>query len=407
MHRTLASTNEVIMRWRVALAAVLLVVGLASNGDAAVNTIVGMNVDASTPPAPTGFCGGSFNMTYDSTLTVPLGTVDAGSFVTFRAAPLENGFDGVGYGLAMNGANTVLSLLTFDLSVNPTSVNAVAAISTANVPDAAADSGQPVVYDSTKANAFVVLGRQASAPCNIAQCVHIRGFTNTTAGTDIQDTTLSISSVNGAYVIPGDSYWTVATTSGQVLAKYTTGYTRIGGVTVLSPGNVYVDFAHDDAYLYAVVLLGGTYNIRRINRATLAIVSDTPYTSVQRTSLIHVNGFLYMGQAGLLEKIDTATMGVVGTMTLGVLEAPHHASAQFDTVNDRLYMALGNAGGVSTNIRRINLNTFVSEQTLGIPLRIGNNGIGFDLQHKRIWSANNTGSGVGNQMQVSRVTTCP
>lgn len=346
---------------------------------AAPSTIVGLSVDVSAPPPPSGFCTTALNMTDKGTLT---SSIDGSVLAVFKAAPLENSYLGVGYAIA-TGAGSNTRVATFDLTTSPVTLTGSALINTAGVPDAV-NQIRSNAYDTTRASGKMILaGTRLNAPCNVNPCIHARTFSGTST---IADTNTSTTlTVGGSTMdsIDGDSYWVgYGITGGTTIGKFNTSFTFLNQLAFTA--NLYGGITHDDNYVYATINLAGTYNIRRIDRTTLAVNDFALFAGTVSSEIHHVNGFLYVGQSGTLQKVRTSDMTIVTSLALAGGEVPLLDGISYDATNDRMYVV--STGGGATQFRRINLNTFTSEQTLGIGAVGQGSGVGFDFVHQNIYA---------------------
>jgi hypothetical protein len=376
---------------------------------------VGASSDGAAPSPPTGLCSGgqTLTLTNGGAVIVPLVTADSGTGSIFKAGPLENSFGGIGYGVAVGGATPTQTLITFNLDNVPATVISSVAISVANNPDLA-NAFRANIYDTTRVGngGFLLAGTQTTAPCTggLANCLHWRGYTNTTASLDTQD--LGVITASGYFILYRDevssTYWVAYTISGgSTIRKFDNGLTSIGAIAVTP--NLYGDITGDGTYIYTTINLVGVHNIRRIKISDLTITDFPIVGAASVTAIYAYGGSLYVGivqgGTGNIKQVNPATGAVTGTIVLGMTEDILRGGQLFDAVNNRLYVVT-NDTGVATNYRRVNLSTFTNEQTLNTGIIPQTFGTGFDLPHQHIWQASITGVGVGNQFILQKVNLC-
>lgn len=350
--------------------------------------IIGGNADGSIPPSPTGICSTSLNVTDKGTLTT---SVDASALAVFKAGPTENGSQGIGYALATDGVSNT-RLVTFDLSATPLVQTGNVLVNTAGVPDFA-NQVRGNVYDGI----FTVAGTQPSVPCNINSCIHFRTFSGT--ATVSSTTTGGLTSSGGfSAAFTNNEYWVAYTSGGgSTIGKFTKGYTFVSELAATT--NLYGGITSDDTYIYAVINLTGVYNVRRVNRTTSVVTDFALFGGTITQQIYYIGGFLYVGQSGAIQKVRTSDMTIVDTLTLAVGEAPILNGMSFDAANQRLYVVSSAAG--ATQLRRINLSPFTSEQVFGKGLLPQDAGTGFDFLHQNIYQVTS-----GANLLVNRYGLC-
>lgn len=386
---------------------VLLLCGLPVVAEAAKIPIVGATSDAAPQIPPTGLCTGGRTLTLTDGGTVTT-AVSATGIAVFKAAPLESAFGGVGYALATETATNNTRLVTYNLDAVPATVTGNVLVTTAGVPDLA-NSLRANIYDPTRVGAggFLEWGVQQTAPCvaGLTNCLHIRGYTNTSTSIDLAYTgVVGINGTNVAYEVPdSSSYWLAyQTAAGSTIRKFDSAL-NAGSAIAFTP-NPYADMTSDSTYVYAMVNIGGVQNIRRIRISDLAMTDFPLVGATGSTAITHVDGNLYIGVAqagtGNIKRVDTSTMTVTGTIVLGPSEGIVSGGMSYDTANNRLYTVA--IDGVSAVYRRVNLSTFLSEQSLvnavGFPEA---NGTGFDFPHQHIWQVTR-----GANLLLSKVNLC-
>jgi len=381
-----------------------IVVGINESYAVGVSSIGGMSVDATAPPPPSGLCSGGRTLTLTDGGTVTTTAIATAAGV-FKAAPSENTYEGVGYGLAAHSGTNDTRLLSFDLGVTPITVTGNVLVNTASVPDTGTQI-RANIYDSSRAGSggFLVFGSRTDASCTSGVfCLHIRGYTNTTTLIDLTYTAVrAASSFYIAYMIPdSSSYWVAyqIPAAGHTIRKFDSGLNSIGAIT--DTPNTFNDITSDGtAFVYATVNIGGTESVRRIRISDLAI-TDFAVVGGVNGAILYVNGFLYVGQPAAIKKVRVSDMTVVDTLL--VTETPIVGGFSYDAVNDRMY-SIGTIAG-TTQYRRINLNTFTSEQNLGIASVLSTEafGTGIDFIHQRIWQAL---AQAGNNLVIQKINLC-
>lgn len=391
---------------RKAIGVLLLCLIVPSVTSASRITIIGAEINGVLPDPPTGLCNGgrTLILTDGGTVTTAVSATQA---AVFKAAPLENSLGGVGYALASQTATSNTRLVTFNLDLVPALQTGNVLVTTAGVPDISG-SIRANIYDPTRASAggFLEFGVQQTAPCTggLVNCLHIRGYTNTTTVLDLVYTGIvGINGTNIAHeVSDSSSYWLAySTAAGGIIRKFDSSLNSIGAIAATT--NSYADMTSDSTYIYATVDIAGTQTIRRIRISDLAI-TDFPIAGTSINSIYYVNGNLYLGivggGTGNLKRISTTTMAVTGTIALTASEGILAGGQSYDMANDRLYTV--SIDGSSAVYRRINLTTFTSEQSLvnatGFP-EVG--GTGFDFPHQHIWQVTR-----GTNLLLSKVNLC-
>jgi len=368
-----------------------------------VSSIGGMSVDASVPLPPSGLCrSGIFSLTNAG--TVNSGVVGTGRNV-FKVGPTENSYGGVGYGLAVETATSNTRLLTFNLDTTPATLTGNVLVNTGNNPDSSVGV-LANIYDNSRvgSGAFLVFGTQVVAPCTggSSNCIHIRGYTDTTTSLDIISAGINTTTeFDLAYMVPdSSSYWVeYQVVGGSVIRKFNSGLSSVG--VIASTPNGYGGITSDNTYIYATVDLAGVPSIRRIRISDLAI-TDFALAGSVGMGITYANGFLFVGQTGEVRKVRTSDMTSVGVITT-VGETALGGGVEYDAVNNKIYVAGASAGAIT--FRRINPDTFVSEQSLviGTVLIASSQNIGFDFIHQRIWEAI---GGAGNNFVLQKINLC-
>jgi len=387
------------MMYKLYIALVLLIMMSSGNNAFGITTVVGASADATVPPPPSGVCNGTLTMTDGGTVT---STTNASSIAVFKAGSFENGNGGIGYGIASDGAGNT-TLISYDLDATPPVELGTLGVNAANSPDTAT-SMRPNFYDKNRSSAngkFVSLGDQIVAPCAINPCVHFRSYTNLVNVASIGGQ-LTAAGANAAYTVPdGSSYWVANNRPGaapqSVLEKYNSSFVFQAQTTPTT--NLFGDITSDSSFIYATIDIGGTFNIRRVDITTLAITDFALFGVTSSVAITHVNGFLYVGQSGAIQRVRTSDMTITGTLALAGGEAPVPGGMSYDTANARLYVVSSGAG--ATTYRRINLTTFTSEQSLGRALIPEAYGTGFDFPHQRIYQATR-----GANFLLTRINLC-
>lgn len=388
---------------------------------AIVNNIVGSSVDATIPPPPTGVCLSEvFNLTDGGLIEVPLSTADSGGYSIFKAAPLENG--SIGYGVAVGGVANIATLITFNLDTTPAIVTGSTVITTGSTPYIAnAMRGNIYDEDRVSSGGFLIAQTRTTAPCTggSVNCLNWTGYTDTTLTVDVTDLgTLTASGFNQLHKAVEQSpstYWAAytSTAGGTIIKKFNA---NLGAVaSIASTPNGYGGITSDNTYVYATVNLAGTYNIRRIKISDLTITDFSLFAGNVYNNIYHFNGKLYVAGieagTGMLKRVDTATMAIDGTITLGVNEDIVLDGIKVDIANQKMYTS-ARSGNTNVQIRRINISSFTSEQLLSIDTGgapgsgAQDKGTGFDFPHQHIWQAGISALGVFNRFRLYKINLC-
>lgn len=384
-----------------------MVLGTLCTSVGAVVKTVGGAADGTLPPAPTGLCTGgrTLQLTDGGTVTT---TVSATQVAVFKAAPLENSYGGVGYALSSETATSNTRLVIFNLDNTPATITGNVLVNTAANPDLS-NVIRANIYDSTRigSGGFLEFGTQVTIQCTggSVNCLHIRGYSDTTTLIDIAYP--SINTVSGffsAYMVSdSSSYWVAYTTvGGSAIRKLNGGLTSVG--VIADTPNLYGDITSDSIYVYATLNIGGVQNIRRINISDLTITDFPLVGAASAVAIYYYNGNLYVGVVqggtGNIKRVETTGMTVTGTLVLGPTEAIIQGGQLFDIANNRLYTV--SIDGATAVYRRINLTTFISEQSLvnavGFPEIYGT---GFDLPHQHIWQVTR-----GTNLLLTKINVC-
>lgn len=356
----------------------------------AVRFIIGGAISADVSPPPTGLCDGGRTLQLVEEETV-VTAINSTGLVVFKAASAENSFSGVGYGLATDGAATT-RIFNYDLASIPATLTGSAIVNLVNDPDVASGL-RPNIYDSTRlgGGAFLVAGTQVVTPCTgpSTNCVHFRGYVNTTAAVDVVTGSQTNAVVQVLVSTPDfTSYWISynrLSDSLNVVEKYNRSLISQGTTTGVS-NLIAQSLAADNSFIYRIVLSGGLYRLIR-NR-----VSDFNETDHGAYGATYVevgtvgNNNLFMATQGTLLRVDTTTMTQTGSITLASPTTfPLIDGFGYDSANNKLYVV--SADVLQTLVMRVNPDTFAIEQTLtlGGVLTPQQGGTGFDFIHQRIW----------------------
>lgn len=374
------------------LAVVILSVLQAS----AITRVVGASGGCDTTaigciPRPSGICTGTLTMTDGGTIATG---IDLNNMVAFKAGQDENLYAGVGYLYGNNGkfGGTVNTrVIPISLSSIPPVVTGNAITSTNGVPDAT-NASNGYIYDPARAQTggFIQFGTKADAPCTggAVNCLHLRSYKNATTQLDIAYTgVVTASGFYEAYLASDRSTWVayIDKAGGSSVVKLNSSFSVIG--TIPNTMQQYYGFADDGVYVYALATTGGSYFIRRMPIGGLTTTDFNVFGTNVSNVIAHVNGFLYVGQSGLIRRVRTSDMTITGTLNLTAGDGVLQYGMFYDVPNDRLYATASQ--GTSITMYRINLTSFTVEQTFsrGLGSSSGPYAVGYEFQNKRAWVA--------------------
>jgi len=381
-----------------------LMVLSASSHAVTISKIVGVSIDGTPPPPPSGLCPVPLNMTNVGIL--PL--AEEASHIQMGIGPLENA--GVGFAYA------TVRTATFDTKQYVINMGTFAVAGTTNI-NISDNPDNTNTLNASHYNAFeqkwTVIGQKLSAPCT--SCLHFRTYSN---GNILVDDALPGPTTNsGADFNPtvdsDNVYVLYATSGGQRLGKFeTTGYSTVDTVLV-SAVDGSQGLANDATFVY------GSFNaassVKRWLKSNIA-AGATDFTpgfvaGTLQGLTYDTNGNLYVParsaglSANVVYKVRTSDMTIVGQLNLG--NSQFLGKVLVDTVNDKLYVFVS-SGSTNLQLLRVNRNTLAVEQTFNGSSATNGPRLEFsqiDVLHQTAYVLFN-GAG-GEVAKIQKISLCP
>lgn len=385
---------------------------LALPAHASVTQIIGMSADRGIIPPPSGLCSGSkiFNMVQQGLLTM----TEATAVQFFDVGPLEDSFDGNGYFLINNGANTNT---LYRIPLNTFTVGGTTVTDTAGNPDGG--NSQAASHYNPFTATWTQVGNQIVAPdCNVAanDCLHVRTYPGGVLLVNLRPGFgQRVSGAVNSTVDDTFTYLTYVQSSGVVgvyLGKLNTGAFTVSNVVRTSAATQYVQLANDANFVYGLLSIG---TIERFAKSNLAAGPTlfTPGLAGGSSSGITYNAgtnelFVTVASAGaspnFLYKLNAATMAITDTTTLA--NAPLAAGVLLDAVNAKAYVKTTTGGvGAAGGLYRINMTTMAFEAAFStLSTANGPNIWRIDVPHQKAYIA--FAGGGGSQSQLQQVSLC-
>ena len=375
------------------------------HGYSQVREIIGSAVDDSPAPPPVGCTTTStFNMVEAGPININNTGLGSGPHV-FITAPNENSYYGRAYDLSPTSANdqelAYLALNVFGAS----SLLGVTDVSTASNPLAATSTN--AFYDEYGDRA-VFWGTKITAPCNVTNCLRVTGYDGLTLASSADFSGIVVGTSQGnSGIADADNYFiSMPDTAGTPFRIYK--FTKVPGSTGTSTnvGNNQMTSVFDDGTFLYFVDNNNTNTIRRITKSDMTLINITIAAITTMGSAIAwdpVDDFIYVygivGGLNSLIKVNKTTNTVASTINLtGDIAIRNGIS--IDIVARKLYLFTSN--GASWSLRRVNLTTFVVEQTLSNTDGGNTDWIGSqDFIHKRYWFTDR-----GSPSHLHRITLC-
>ena len=277
-------------------------------------------------------------------------------------------------------------------------------IATANVPDL--NTGfVPNAYNPARGalGQFIIPGTRNNGPCPATLCPHFRTYNGNTNAVDVTLTSIAVGS-NVFDILTsqdGNAVWTIipSQVAGFILTQYSSGFVE-GLSLTSSAGSSMHSLATDGAFVYTILNSSGIEFLRRVRLSTFVSEDVNIFGGTISQILLQKDGFLYVGQTGSLQKVRLSDRTIVATLSLQGVETPLIAGSEYDVVNNRFYVT-STTSGTSMTVRRVNLDSFVSEQFINIVLTPSNYSTGYDFAHQAMYESN-----AGVNVALQKVTLC-
>lgn len=380
---------------------ILVVILSCAVSNAQVRMIVGGAADGAAPPAPSGVCTGSFNMSSDGVLTF----VEQATAQQLDVAPAEDSNNGNVYFATtfsaqdrriyrINNTFTVQATTLIDVANNPDDINS---------------------YNGTHYNTytqyFLNAGRMIVAPCNVNPCLHFRGYAQNTLTLETTGGLTSGGTTTGTTYDSTDTYIQYNKAGGFFLGRYTSDSFAIVQEVNVDAVNPALGFANDTTYVYGTF---GTTTIKRWEKSNLSNLTNfTPAIAnvVLGVPAYDPSGFLWVPSRGsgatnnVVYKLNISDLSIAGSVTLGVGQLV--GKVLLDTVNNKAYIAVASSG-TQGQLVRVNMSTLAVEQTFNGTTTVNGPQTGFyaiDVPHQKIYIPYAGGGGSGGS-RIEKVNLC-
>ena len=345
-----------------------------------------------------------FNLVAGTTLNTFASVSAASTAHSFVIVPNYNNGQGAAFQVMLNGAG---NLVTATAGLRPSSYFGSLQYSTGNNPDVTNTIG--VIAEQTTSRMFLH-GTKVVAPCNATNCLHNYVWSTTGAGPGI-DTDFPIGSANaGQGTMGGVSDGTnlyflhrlVTPVNTTMLWVFdVTGTTTVNFVNV---GNVTTrEMVQTSSSVYYVDAAAG--QVSSVNKTSMAI-SNFPiaFTSLQDNIAYYLNeDSFYLatisgGPTLTIRKYNGNFSSNTANLVIGN-ETPAPYGLMVDERAQKLYLVTEVPG--FKRVRRINLSTLTTEQTLSIATTTTGFLAAPDFDYRNLWI-----SDVGNPSHIQRVQLC-
>lgn len=326
----------------------------------AISVIIGGSV--SNPNPPTGSCQGlSFNLqNLGSVDTFTTGDPNPGSAFAINSSAR------VAWGLS-NSSGAGIRLGLMDLSVPQ--LSAQNQLNTNNN-DPSATTSYSGIYNPTM-NQFLAVLSKVVAPCNVTNCLQVKGIAGSAVLSDSQFPTIQHdSSPDIAHAVDGSfvylQTWNAVAGTAR-LYRFTNPGLNAGSFAQLD--GISPQWADDGTFLYGVNPT--TADVYQVNKNTMALSTHTVPGALNFNSAVATDGlYLYIvgGNAGSgrIYQVDLSNFTVSGQVLLSATETGTLQGLSYDVTNHKLYALTQEAAADSFVVRRIGVAPYANEQTLTV-----------------------------------------